>query len=280
VFSCWFRFCVDWQHLEMHPSWLHAILALSPWIVTAAAGSEALPDWHPVETTFGSMQVREFGPHDGPLVICIHGMMDNDFIRNEWNAVAGGLAKEGFHVVLPDFHSAPAVVRPGACSGDDVRKLVVDLALELDGFVPARYRSVAPPRIAVMGKSWGAKMAAEAGALQQVVAVGLVTPAVSEKEAPLLFSQIRTSDVALAMTHDDDVAKFERADLYKEILRRKKTYKSHAKLAPPSISFIQWPRGGHRIVPEFTEPLAKFCTRARDAGRWMHEGDVDEKPEL
>jgi len=222
-----------------------------------------VPPWHSVDTMFGSMKLREFGPHDGPLVICIHGMRDNDFIRDEWNQVASKLATDGLHVVVPDFHSGPDRLRPGVMSGDDVRALVGDLALHLDGFVPARYRAVMAPKVAVLGKSWGSRMAAEAGASEQVVAVGLVVPPISEEDAGKLLPAIR-GEVALAMVGDDDVAPIDRGAVYRKLLGDRATW-------------IEADAGGHRIVPKFVDPLASFLQRVRE--RFSH-GDDEAAPEL
>merc|ERR1719362_2830503 len=109
------------------PPHAFALVVVAQLCTSVAALTDGLPVWHPVETALGTVKVREFGPHDGPLVLCIHGMMDNDYIRSEWNAVAEGLAKEGFHVILPDFHSGPAELRPGAMTGDRMRHVVDDL---------------------------------------------------------------------------------------------------------------------------------------------------------
>merc|ERR1712232_1105141 len=112
--------------------------------LTAARGvaSDAgLPPWVPLMTPFGEMRVREFGESSGPLAILIHGMNDKERIRNEWNPVAKLLAAEGFHVMVPDFHSAPKTLRPGALTGEAIRELISDsseTAFHRDGEVLGR----------------------------------------------------------------------------------------------------------------------------------------------
>lgn len=239
------------------------LLSLSAALLSGGRAEDLIPEWHNVETSHGTMRLREFGPHDGPLVICIHGMMDNDFIRDEWNPVAQKLAAADFHVLVPDFHSGPEALRPGAATGDDLRGLIAELTMHLDGFVPARYRAVVKPKVTVLGKSWGARMAAEAGQLPQTVAVGLVVPALSEETAARLLPSIH-GDVALLMVRDDDIAPVSKAPYFKKLFQKE-------------AKWVEAPRGGHRIVPDFEEPLVEFLEGVRE--RYTHD-DEEVSPEL
>lgn len=216
-----------------------------------------MPAWQPFGTSYGPLTVREFGPHDGPLVFAVHGVTDNNYIREEWNPTALQLAADGFHVLLPDFHSAPAALRPSAMTGDVFRQLVAELALHHDGFVPQRYRTSAPPKMAVLGKSWGAQMAAEAAQLPQVVAAALVVPAFSERTAEELLPKTQC-EVALFMVEDDDVAPISNGPTFLELLG-------------PRGHWTQAASGGHRILAEFVEPIATFLERARDS--FVHGGE-------
>lgn len=245
---------------------LASLLASAVGEDAGASGAAELPEWQAIETAFGTVRLLEFGPHNGPLVVCIHGMMDNNFIRGEWDPVAQGLAQEGFHVLLPDFHSAPEALRPGQLSGEDLRSLLTEFALHLDNFVPARYRTVAAPRMAVLGKSWGARMAAEAGLMPQVVAVALATPPFSVAEAGRLLPNIR-GEVALLMVRDDTTVPISSATLYKELLQGKAVW-------------VEAPTGGHRVVPEFHRPLVDFLIGVRDRDRFAHGDDEEQGPEL
>lgn len=237
--------------------WLLFAYVVESRVTAASADSVDIHVWRSTETQFGIIRLREFGPHDGPLVICIHGIKDNDFIRDEWNPVALRLADEGFHVLVPDFHSAPDLLRPGKMSGESVRILVEDLASNLDGFVPLRYRSSMIPKVAVFGKSWGARMAAEAAALPQVVGVALVAPSFSEEMAGILLPGIK-GKLALLMAEDDAVVPISRSIAFRSLLNGQETY-------------VEVGRGGHTIVKEYVEPLAAFAQSIRD--RFLHGED-------
>eukprot|EP00438_Fugacium_kawagutii_P024575 Skav223355 [mRNA] locus=scaffold200:478665:502432:+ [translate_table: standard] len=109
-------------------------------------GSNPMPrPWETLETEHGPMKIREFGPAEGPLVVLIHGMKDDESIRNEWNQVAVKLATASFHVIVPDFHSAPELLRPGRLSGEVLRDLFPTLCSR-NHMIPSRYSAVASPR--------------------------------------------------------------------------------------------------------------------------------------
>mmetsp|Transcript_54280 Transcript_54280/g.115829 ORF Transcript_54280/g.115829 Transcript_54280/m.115829 type:complete len:251 (+) Transcript_54280:152-904(+) len=225
---------------------LHAA-ALSPWLAEAAS----LPAWKEVSTSLGSIKLRELGPHDGPLAICIHGAMNNEFIRGEWDEIALKLAEAGYHVLIPNFHSGPKTTTPRHTNSDDVRALIVDLAFTLDGFVPSRYKAVAAPKVFVLGKSWGGRQAAEIALLPQVVGAALVAPAIGEKEAGIIMPKIK-GEVVLCMAKDDPVVPFSRAAKFLQNLPEKQT-------------FIEAASGGHKVLPEYTLPILALAERIRDA---------------
>lgn len=233
-------------------------------LAAAAAGEDAPapPSWQSAETSLGPLKFREFGESDGPLVLCFHGMTDSPFIRDEWNAVAYRLAEEGFHVVVPDFHSAPEALQPGRATGDRVREVVAELAQHL-GAVPTRYHAAVAPKLVVLGKSWGGRMAAEAAALPQVIGVGLVAPAISESQAATLFPLIH-GEKALLMVRDDPVVPFDRAAGLRRLL------------GGDSVHWSEAPSGGHRVVEAFVAPLASFLVQLR--GKYLHDGEAE--PEL
>lgn len=229
---------------------IRRLVPLLIWLRLAAGDDAALPDWQPFETEFGRIQVRELGPHNGPLVLLIHGMMDNDFIHNEWNPVALRLAALGYHVLMPNFHSGPEGLRPGKLTGETLRQLISGSISEANSMIPARYRTVVKPRLSVMGKSWGARMASEAGALSEVVAVGLVVPALGS-DAPRLLPAIQGS-ITMCLVEDDPVVNFVEAS---ETLRT---------AAAKEVGWHVAKVGGHRVLPDFVDPLVDFIEANRD----------------
>lgn len=231
-------------------------LCISCWLLALhrIVGLVSLPAWEEVSTPYGPMKVREFGPHNGPAVIAIHGITDSDFIRNEWNAVAQRLAAlhPGFHVIVPDFHSGPPELRPSSLTGDVLRELISGTLLPMNSFIPVQYQTAIRPKAVVLGKSWGARMACEAGALDENIAVVLVVPALGDEKVQLL-SKV-TGDVAIFLAEDDDKVDFRKVDAAaaeafqdgsRQVLNR------HTKT------------GGHRITDEFVPSIVKFVEAAR-----------------
>merc|ERR1712007_280105 len=116
--------------------------------------------------------------------------------------------------------------------------------------VPDDRKETLQTRIAVMGKSWGARMAAEAGALPQVVATVLVVPGFSDKEAARTLPDIKNR-VALCMVEDDPVVPFKKSATFRKLLGGRETW-------------IQAKEGGHKVVPEFVQPIANFIIGTRE----------------
>jgi len=219
-------------------------------VVDGVAAGDLLPEWESWATPFGPMRVREFGSSSKPLVILVHGITDSDFIRSEFNPVALKLAIDGFHVLVPDFHSAPATLRPDKLTGEVLRELLTGTLAHRNEFVPSRYRTVVRPKMVVMGKSWGARMAAEAGALEEVIGVALVVPALG-KSAVELIPRIR-GELAVLLVRDDPVVDFADASalLKSAIADRVVTWRVAA-------------TGGHRVLDEFVRPLVDFVAKVR-----------------
>eukprot|EP00929_Paragymnodinium_shiwhaense_P092440 TRINITY_DN52359_c0_g1_i1.p1 TRINITY_DN52359_c0_g1~~TRINITY_DN52359_c0_g1_i1.p1 ORF type:complete len:269 (+),score=47.89 TRINITY_DN52359_c0_g1_i1:67-807(+) len=226
----------------------------------AAQEGDGLPPWETIETHLGELKIREFGPRDGPLAILVHGMMNNDYIRNEWNPVALQLAEKDFHVIVPDFHSGSQKMRPGSMSGDDFRRLVSDYFAHRNEMVPSRYRASVSPKVLVMGKSWGAKMAAAAGSLDAVVATAFVVPAISGHAANDMFPKIK-GEMVIALTKDDNNVPYERA-------RKELGEASNGR----KVQWIIAEKGGHRIVSDFVEPLVNFAELVRE--HFQHSGEL------
>lgn len=219
---------------------------LSAWAQEVSVDGQ-VPPWEPLETPFGTMRLREFGSTSDPLVVLVHGMMDSDVVREEWNPVALQLAAAGFHVLLPDFHSGPEELRPGRLTADGFRELMQSTLLHQNEQVPSRYKSAVKAKAVVMGKSWGAYVAAEAAAgLEEVVATALVVPALHAAAAEELFPKIQ-GRLGVFLVKDDAVVDFEHTS---KALR--------AVLGDRRITWVVAESGGHQLVQEFVAPLVRF----------------------
>mmetsp|Transcript_88781 Transcript_88781/g.276275 ORF Transcript_88781/g.276275 Transcript_88781/m.276275 type:complete len:116 (-) Transcript_88781:70-417(-) len=104
-----------------------------------------------------------------------------------------------------------------------------------------------------MGKSWGARMAAEAGALEEVVAVALVVPALSGPVAARLLPKIHGS-MAVCLARGDPVVDYAQAS--KNIQNA---------VGKREVTWVEVEGGGHRIADEFVSPLVHFAEQARPA---------------
>lgn len=207
--------------------------------------------WESLDTHFGHLRVCEFGPPDGPLVVLVHGRTDSKAVREEWAPVAQRLAKRGFHALLPDFHSGPPQLQPGALTGEVFRRLLSDTLLRRNQMVPLRYQTVVRPKALVMGKSWGAQMAAEAGALENVVGAALVVPPLDEGTAAKLLPRIG-GHVAVLLVRDDPIVNFDSASAA-----------IRSALAGREVTWVEAESGGHLLLQEFVDPLLEFAEAAR-----------------
>lgn len=225
-------------------AWLAAVAGAMP------GAAVALPAWESLATPWGAMKVREFGSAQLPLVVLVHGVTESS--ADEWNEVAERLSESGFHVLVPDFHSAPEQLQPGALTGEVFRELLSSTLMPRNRMVPARYHAVVKPKAVVMGKSWGARMAAEAGALDNVVGVALVVPSLPAAAAELL-PRIQGA-LAICLARDDPVVEFgsAAAAIRSAVGNRKVTWYEAA-------------TGGHRVLEEFVEPLVAFAEAARES---------------
>lgn len=214
--------------------------------------SDALPLWEELHSEWGPVQVRHFGDASGPLVVAVHGMKDADGIRNEWNEVAQRLASEGFHVMVPNFHSAPKELQPGIMTGKAFSDLISNTLLHHNEHVPMRYRTTVSPTLVTLGKSWGARMAAQAAAhlgKRTIIAAGLVVPGLGG-DAAMVLPKIE-GDLAVFLVKDDPIVDFEATQ---------QTIKDALGEKQPEWHIAN--TGGHSVVPEFTEGLVEFVKAA------------------
>ncbi|CAK0888625.1 unnamed protein product [Prorocentrum cordatum] len=211
-----------------------------------------LPAWELVETPYGSMRLREFGSPSDPLVILVHGKRSATPWTpggewKDWNPAALQMAAAGFHVLLPDFHSGPVELRPGRLTVDAFRELMRSTLLPQNEQLPSRYRSAVKAKAVVVGKAWGAHVAAEAAAeMEEVVATALVVPTFHAAAAKELFPQIQ-GRLGVFLVKDDSVVDFEHTS---DALR--------SALGDRMVTWVVAESGGHQLVPEFVAPLVKF----------------------
>ena len=98
-----------------------------------------------LSTPFGDVEATAFGSFaPGNFVLCVQGKSPNLDVVTEWKPLASALAAAGWHVVLPNLHSNE-LTKPGACSAEDVAKVLLAALLQFDISQPA----------VLCGKSWG-----------------------------------------------------------------------------------------------------------------------------
>jgi pimeloyl-ACP methyl ester carboxylesterase/aryl carrier-like protein len=91
----------------------------------------------------------EWGPEDGPLVLCLHGMLEQGAA---WEHVAGELARRGFRVVAPDQRGHGLSGHVGAGGSYHLLDFLADL--------DAVARSLKKRPLTLVGHSMGAALAA------------------------------------------------------------------------------------------------------------------------
>ena len=97
--------------------WLLVLLtmvAIAPFLREAlrapmnAKAREAAPG-HLASLPQGVTHYQWYGPQDGPLVVCVHGLTTPSFV---WNSIAPALAKEGYRVLTYDLFGRGYSDRP------------------------------------------------------------------------------------------------------------------------------------------------------------------------
>mmetsp|Transcript_57 Transcript_57/g.109 ORF Transcript_57/g.109 Transcript_57/m.109 type:complete len:129 (+) Transcript_57:3-389(+) len=127
--------------------------------------------------------------------------------------------------------------------------------------IPARYHSVIRPKAIVMGVSWGAIMAAEAAALDDIVAVVLVTPPLGNDPSARPLLQSIQGRVAFALARDDKVVDFAATKQQLE-----------AATSGRDVVWIEVDAGGQGVAPSFVLPLVEFAESAREL--FVHGGEL------
>lgn len=95
-----------------------------------------------------ALNVSEYGPAGGPLVILLHGFPDFSLA---WSHQAPALVAAGYRVVVPDQRGYNLSDKPRGIASYDLGRLAVD--------VIALAASYGEDRFAVVGHDWGASVA-------------------------------------------------------------------------------------------------------------------------
>lgn len=91
----------------------------------------------------GRFVVRERGPEDGPVVLCVHGFPD---VPHTWDALARRLAASGHRVVSPYLRGYAPSTLDGPVHLRRIARDLVELAEALSPDAP----------VLVVGHDWGA----------------------------------------------------------------------------------------------------------------------------
>jgi len=93
---------------------LLAIVAIAPFLREASrapmdATARKKAPGHLAALPKGKTHYQWYGPSDGPLVVCVHGLTTPSFV---WNSIAPALAKEGYRVLTYDLFGRGYSDRP------------------------------------------------------------------------------------------------------------------------------------------------------------------------
>ena len=103
---------------------------------------------HEVRTNGVNLHVVQAGPHDGPLVILLHGFPEFWF---GWRRQIGALARAGYRVWVPDQRGYNLSDKPHGLNAYRIDTLADDV----EGLIDAAGRDTA----SVVGHDWGANVA-------------------------------------------------------------------------------------------------------------------------
>lgn len=191
------------------------------------------PQKIPMPNQLGELEVHEFGPKDGPLVLAIHGA--KEVLKNEWKEIGKDLVLSGHRVIVPDFHSI------GLRKSSDNIGPVLSKVLEWAN---------APSFSMLMGKSWGGKVAAHFAAANplKVKKLVLAAPALNVEELQVftLDSNIRT---LILWAKDDTTVPFSHQDVLVESLVRNSV----------PVEVFNADSGGHTVNEAYVSAVAAFA---------------------
>ncbi|CAK9077627.1 unnamed protein product [Durusdinium trenchii] len=194
--------------------------------------AQMAPGW---KTELGPIEVFEFGPKQGPLAVAIHGMAKS--MLHEWDHTAKALAEEGYHVLLPNFHSMSNGLTPGTISSDSVSIVVKDLMRQSSNNGISM----------LLGKSWGGGMASKISQDTALKVQKMVLVAPAE-----LNPWPETCAVALFWAEDDAVVPIRKAE-------------THPELQQKLTLFHKEKTGGHRVLDAYVPLIRHFSHQRAEA---------------
>ena len=181
-------------------------------------------------TEVGLIEVFEFGETGKPLAVALHGMAKSKI--HEWDHTAEALAKAGYHVLVPNFHSLPSNLNPGSIAQSQIRSIVHDLMKQ----------SNSKEITLLLGKSWGGGVASElvSDPVLKVKKMVLVAPGGEMLPWPA------TCEVALFWCEDDPVVPIKKADQHPDLLQKLKLFHKEKK-------------GGHTVLDSYIPHILQFA---------------------
>lgn len=123
---------------------------------------------YPLQIAVGPFvfRARESGPHDGPLVLLLHGFPQSSA---EWKAQLAALGRAGHHAVAPDQRGYSPRARPDGVEAYSIDRLVADVLGMADALGAGRFHLV--------GHDWGAIVAWHVAARhpERLASLGIVS---------------------------------------------------------------------------------------------------------
>ena len=163
------------------PAALSAPAASSPAAVAPAPGSAPLERREAFAAVRGLQLCRcEWGPADGPPVLCLHGLLDQGLI---WEPVAQALAAAGYRVIAPDLRGHGRSDHGGAGGSYTPLEFIGDAVALVDQLLDQPFRLV--------GHSLGTVVASGVASLREERVNGLV---LIEPVLPALASSTAVRD--------------------------------------------------------------------------------------
>jgi pimeloyl-ACP methyl ester carboxylesterase len=172
--------------------------------------------------------VLSWGPQDGPIVVCLHGMLDHAGSMAE---VARRLARRGLRVIAPDLRGHGRSGHVGAGGSYHLVDFVAD--------VDALARTLGPARFTLVGHSLGASIAALFAGVRpdRLAALVLVEAA--------LPTEARGSDADRLATHLDYLASPQVHAIYPDLVTAAERVRAVTPISPAQALAV-----AHRL----TEP--------------------------
>eukprot|EP00927_Polykrikos_kofoidii_P057313 TRINITY_DN51433_c0_g1_i1.p1 TRINITY_DN51433_c0_g1~~TRINITY_DN51433_c0_g1_i1.p1 ORF type:complete len:246 (-),score=28.72 TRINITY_DN51433_c0_g1_i1:274-1011(-) len=186
-----------------------------------------------IPTALGLLSCWEFGTWKSgkPAALALNGAGNIDAINHEWFQVAAELAREGFYVLVPNFHSCDAC-GPGVPSGTNREAQLLQILNY------TRQKSFD----ALLGKSAGGAIAANFAAAQPNVVRNVVLVAPALRSMDLTIRQ----PALLCWARDDPTISFQRSAGVSKCL-----------VSSESRRYFV-PTGGHTVLSEYTDKIVDF----------------------